>query len=264
MLPKRIESQPKNARRNIEESQFKETRRSGECWKFAPKENQTENLILTLRFISFSPKKVWFQNARAKDKKSRNSRCYTDDDSLHQTSSVASPDLQIDDCKICGVQKVNLQEHVFSREHIAQVKSLLENGGINCLNEQQTFDKSPSVTPTPQSAPQTVAATASIIGGLYNQYLMQQNNQSQQSLPTNNSNSNGAGTPNAGDNDNFHPDDDQNQKNDKDDQQSMLENNLLLQINADKQSSTPPTNNSEILQQLYNYSQMSSGELIKW
>lgn len=210
--------------------------------------------------FTFHFAKVWFQNARAKDKKSRNSRCYTDDDSLHQTSSVASPDLQVDDCKICGVQKVNLQEHVFSREHIAQVKSLLENGGINCLNEQQTFDKSPSVTPTPQSAPQTVAATASIIGGLYNQYLMQQNNQSQQSLPTANTNSNGAGTPNVGDNDNFHPDEEQNQKNDKDD--SMLENNLLLQINADKQASTPPTSNSEILQQLYNYSQMSSGELV--
>lgn len=159
---------------------------------------------------------------------------------------------------------MNLQEHVFSREHIAQVKSLLENGGINCLNEQQTFDKSPSVTPSPQSqAPQTVAATASIIGGLYNQYLMQQNNQSQQALPATNANSNGAGPPNTGDSENFHPNEDQSQKNDKDDQQSMLENNLLLQINADKQSSTPTTNNSEILQQLYNYSQMSSGELIK-
>lgn len=91
------------------------------------------------------------QNARAKDKKSRNSRCYTDDDSLHQTSSVASPDIQLDDCKICGIQKVNLQEHVYSREHLAQVKTLLENGGINCLTEPMSasFDKSPPVTPTP-------------------------------------------------------------------------------------------------------------------
>lgn len=117
------------------------------------------------------------QNARAKDKKSRNSRCYTDDDSLHQTSSVASPDIQLDDCKICGIQKgifplangihpwhllmkfhfvflnkVNLQEHVYSREHLAQVKTLLENGGINCLTAEPmsaSFDKSPSITPTP-------------------------------------------------------------------------------------------------------------------
>lgn len=43
---------------------------------------------------------------------------------------------------------------------------------------------------------------------------------------------------------------------------SPMENNLMLQINADKQSSTPSTTNNEILQQLYNYSQMS-GELIK-
>lgn len=96
---------------------------------------------------------VWFQNARAKDKKSRNSRCYTDDDSLHQSSSVASPDIQLDDCKICGIQKVNLQEHVYSREHLAQVKTLLENGGINCLTDT-TFDKSPPVTPTPQQQQQ--------------------------------------------------------------------------------------------------------------
>ena len=41
-----------------------------------------------------------------------------------------------------------------------------------------------------------------------------------------------------------------------------MENNLMLQINADKQSSTPTTTNNEILQQLYSYSQMS-GELIK-
>lgn len=47
---------------------------------------------------------------------------------------------------------VNLQEHVYSREHLAQVKTLLENGGINCLTAEPmsgSFDKSPSITPTP-------------------------------------------------------------------------------------------------------------------
>lgn len=103
-----------------------------------------------------SCQQVWFQNARAKDKKSRNSRCYTDDDSLHQSSSVASPDLQLDDCKICGIQKVNLQEHVYSREHLAQVKTLLENGGMNCLTDHMSasFDKSPPPTPPPPQTPQ--------------------------------------------------------------------------------------------------------------
>lgn len=52
------------------------------------------------------------------------------------------------------------------------------------------------------------------------------------------------------------------QKSDDQPSTSPMENNLMLQINADKQSSTPSTTNNEILQQLYSYSQMS-GELIK-
>lgn len=39
-------------------------------------------------------------------------------------------------------------------------------------------------------------------------------------------------------------------------------NKLMLQINADNRAGTPTSANNEILQQLYNYSQMS-GELIK-
>lgn len=39
-------------------------------------------------------------------------------------------------------------------------------------------------------------------------------------------------------------------------------NKLMLQINTDKHATTPTSANNEILQQLYNYSQMS-GELIK-
>lgn len=88
----------------------------------------------------------------------------------------------MDDCKICGIQKVNLQEHVYSREHLAQVKTLLENGGINCLTDQMSasFDKSPSVTPSPnQSQQQQVPANPSFITGLYNQYFLQQNSSQQ-------------------------------------------------------------------------------------
>lgn len=170
------------------------------------------------------------------------------------------------------MQKVNLQEHVYTREHIAQVKSLLENGGINCLTDQQ-LDKSPSVTPTPQTASQTVATTASIIGGLYSQYLLQQNNSQQMQTTTANINGTGLTNPTCSDNmimanhQNFHQNPDQDdakgdKMNSSQDQQPLMENNLLLQINADKQSTTSPSTNSEILQQLYNYSQMS-GELIK-
>lgn len=163
---------------------------------------------------------------------------------------------QIDDCKICGVQKVNLQEHVFSSGHIAQVKALLENGGnlAGGNMDDQNADKSPSITPTPMQKPQSVAA--SIIGGLYNQFLMQQQNQQQHEVTAaiNMMNTSGGSANSSSSGDLL--------SNLNNLQQQQMENNLLLQINADQQSNTPSTTNSEILQQLYNYSQMS-GELIK-
>lgn len=83
----------------------------------------------------------------------------------------------------------------------------------------------------------------SFIGGLYNQYIQHQLNSS-----------NSDKIDESGDNksNDIHS----NQTNES------MENNLMLQINADKHSSTPSATNNEILQQLYNYSQMS-GELIK-
>lgn len=183
---------------------------------------------------------------------------------------MASPDLQlssggglgqapqIDDCKICGVQKVNLQEHVFSSGHIAQVKALLANGGNMGPSplDDPSADTSPSITPTPMQKPQSVAA--SIIGGLYNQFLMQQQNQQQQHEVTaaiNMMNTSGGSANSSASGGDL-------MANLNNLQQQQLENNLLLQINADQQTNTPSTTNSEILQQLYNYSQMS-GELIK-
>lgn len=150
---------------------------------------------------------------------------------------------------------MNLQEHVFSSGHIAQVKALLENGGNmpNSNDDQQNSDKSPSVTPTPHQKPQSVAA--SIIGGLYNQFLMQQNHQQHEvTAAINMMNTSGGSATSSSSGDLM--------ANLNNLQQQQMENNLLLQINADQQPSTPPTTNSEILQQLYNYSQMS-GELIK-
>lgn len=90
--------------------------------------------------------------------------------------------------------------------------------------------------------------------GLYNQYILQQNN-SQQQLSAN-----GAGSFADKLDEGVDPKSNDLQSNAA--SASSMENNLMLQINADKQSSKPSTTNNEILQQLYNYSQMS-GELIK-
>lgn len=87
--------------------------------------------------------------------------------------------------------------------------------------------------------------------GLYNQYLLQQNNT--QHLNAMNSSNGNSSADKTGDGHTHASSQAAN---------SPMENNLMLQINADKQSSAPSTTNNEILQQLYNYSQMS-GELIK-
>lgn len=151
-----------------------------------------------------------------------------------------------------------MQEHVFSSGHIAQVKALLENGGNTpgSLDDQANSEKSPSVTPTPLQKSQSVSTAASIIGGLYNQFLMQQNQQQQHEVTAaiNMMNTSGGSANSSSSGDLI--------ANLNNLQQQQMENNLLLQINADQQPTTPPTTNSEILQQLYNYSQMS-GELIK-
>ncbi|KAG4069965.1 hypothetical protein HA402_015189 [Bradysia odoriphaga] len=229
---------------------------------------------------------VWFQNARAKDKKSRNSR-YTDEESVSGGMTAnPSPDLQpiIDDCKICGVQKVNMQEHVFSSAHIAQVKASIEGADLSDHHDDGQNLTKPQQSPTPASS---ISSTSSIPSatnmmsqqssthdamGLYNQFLLQNHmfgqlsgalsgNQSsdqhqellalqhhlsqQQQAALNNSGSSTSTTNGSG-------------SQQPTPQQLLMENNLLLQINADNQ----PTTNSEILQQLYSYSQMS-GELIK-
>ncbi|XP_064537522.1 zinc finger protein 2 isoform X2 [Drosophila montana] len=94
---------------------------------------------------------VWFQNSRAKDKKSRNQRQYahiSDDnnsfdgssgkeagnnsnsnnsktqEALAAATSAAEADLQ--DCQLCQVPQVNMQKHAFSVEHICKMKELLE------------------------------------------------------------------------------------------------------------------------------------------
>lgn len=182
-----------------------------------------------------------------------------------------------------------MQEHVFSSAHIAQVKASLE--GADLSDHHQQHDDighnltKPQQSPTPASS---ISSTSSIPSaanmlsqqssthdamGLYNQFLLQNHmfgqlsgalsqNQSsdqqhqellalqhhlsqQQQAAMNNSGSSTSTTNGSG-------------SQQPTPQQLLMENNLLLQINADNQ----PTTNSEILQQLYSYSQMS-GELIK-
>ncbi|XP_034670375.1 zinc finger protein 2 isoform X2 [Drosophila subobscura] len=86
---------------------------------------------------------VWFQNSRAKDKKSRNQRHYShiSDDNSYDGSSgkevgndmkgkcvsvVQDHDMDLQDCQLCQVTQVNMQKHAFSVEHICKMKELLE------------------------------------------------------------------------------------------------------------------------------------------
>lgn len=99
--------------------------------------------------------------------------------------------------------------------------------------------------------------------GLYNQYLLQQNNTQQlNAMNSSNGNNTAAYSDKIDDGSDLKSSDGHTHAANMQAANSPMENNLMLQINADKQSSTPSATNNEILQQLYNYSQMS-GELIK-
>ncbi|XP_037942197.1 zinc finger protein 2 isoform X2 [Teleopsis dalmanni] len=87
---------------------------------------------------------VWFQNSRAKDKKSRNQRYFAaSDDSNYEdatsnanisvsnnaatnTGSTITTKVEIRDCKLCELPEVNTQQHAFTVEHIRRVKELLK------------------------------------------------------------------------------------------------------------------------------------------
>lgn len=73
---------------------------------------------------------VWFQNARAKEKKARLAA------GLPAESSAIQPHrgpTGPDECRLCSVRysaKTPLQEHVFSRRHIESVRVAVEEGSL--------------------------------------------------------------------------------------------------------------------------------------
>lgn len=85
---------------------------------------------------------MWFQNARAKDKKYRS---YTEGINGNSNSNTANSN----ECKLCVLpypQVFNLQEHTFSKQHLGNVKLFIKmkknqtdsiDEGINCIDQQQ-------------------------------------------------------------------------------------------------------------------------------
>lgn len=192
-----------------------------------------------------------------------------------------------------------MQEHVFSPQHINRIRSILENGeqipGFS--TQENTADEDDDTEPDNEKRNQLDQLknfkTKSPIGvdpqtdklGFYNQFLMQNNlmGQQQNQDTTINTTSSTAtisnmNNKNEGENNGINSESflnilrmQQLQQNTATGSNNIednnvtntngLENNLLLQINTDKAANST-SNNNEILQQLYNYSQMS-GKLIK-
>ena len=73
---------------------------------------------------------VWFQNARAKEKKARLAAGLPAEGSAVQPNrGPTGPD----ECRLCSVRysaKSPLQEHVFSRRHIESVRVAVEEGSL--------------------------------------------------------------------------------------------------------------------------------------
>lgn len=218
--------------------------------------------------------------------------------STQPTSATASA---VDECKVCGLTKVaNMQEHIFSVAHIAQVKALLDTEDDQQQQQQQTSTNPANTNSGPDAM------------NLYSQFFLQnhlfssgqqqqQQTQSGPSLGGSSSAENAdlmnlqhhlaaaaVAAANTDRSNHLHHQQmaaavaamqmQQQQSGCSDSaiapiSPSKFENNLILQINetnkhqqqlqnqAQQQQHQTPSN-SEILQQLYNYSQMS-GELIK-
>lgn len=168
-----------------------------------------------------------------------------------------------------------MQEHVFSTGHISRIRSILENGdkvpgyNINTDNQCEEDDNEGDDKRNDQLQQLKNFKTKTSIAidpandklGFYNQFLMQNNMLNAMSGERQ------ADEKTEAESDSFlhmlriQQLQQQQQKNEDNVKNSNgLSENLLLSINTDKP--TPTSNNNEILQQLYNYGQMS-GKLIK-
>lgn len=176
-----------------------------------------------------------------------------------------------------------MQEHVFSPEHIARIRAILENGdkvpGYNINTDNQCDDDDDNEGDDKRNeqlqqlknfktkSPVAIDPANDKLG-FYNQFLLQNNmlnvlasNENQMGVDQNE-------TENEGFLNMLRMQQQQlqlQQKNTdecaKSSNSNGINDNILLSINADK-SGAPATNNNEILQQLYSYSQMS-GKLIR-
>lgn len=110
---------------------------------------------------------VWFQNARAKEKKARLAAGLPAEGSAVQPHrGPTGPD----ECRLCNVRyspKSPLQEHVFSRRHIESVRVAVEDGSL--------------VPPTPGAPILPITTVASSTGNQQQSVNQQQQQLQQQS-----------------------------------------------------------------------------------
>ena len=110
---------------------------------------------------------VWFQNARAKEKKAR----------LHlQQLSGQEPDMPAppEECTFCGVtyeQKHLIQEHLFSKRHLDSIRTAMEEGrhdpespGHALLQAAQAYQPSADQPQSPRPQGDDAATDASESG----------------------------------------------------------------------------------------------------
>ncbi|ODN03317.1 Zinc finger homeobox protein 4 [Orchesella cincta] len=139
---------------------------------------------------------VWFQNARAKEKKAKlallkasssstSSGASGQEQSLESLTSNVKP---AEECKLCGFKyshKYSIQDHIFTKKHIEMIKTCIESGklspeagssgGGGCIQGQSARTTSPVSRPNTATTTPTAGVTAeSPPGILYPSNLMAQ------------------------------------------------------------------------------------------